>query len=341
MPRRNTPVLLLVAAAAAFTSVATAGCSSGAPQCTVGADCASGVCESNGQCGPVSTTHTDSGGPGSDSGMISTDGGGGDDASEDGGFGEDTGSPYMAADGGICVPTNDGTIAPGELPMQAGLHANFEFAENVTVDTEGVMNANGTYAWDLTGPFMPSATKPSTADHTVLVTTNSPTGQWFSSAFPDATYTSKLSDTATLLGIFEGTSVALQLLGVASPTSGSGQTELTYQTPIDVLVVPMKLGTSWTSNSIITGTAEGLVADYTEEYVSKVDEQGTLKVPYGTFNVLRVQTVLTRNDLGIVTVIRSFSWVAECFGSVASVTSQDDETTVDFTNAAEVQRLTP
>jgi hypothetical protein len=277
---------------------------------------------------------------------MSTDDGGssGDDSGSIGV--SDTGSPFPGVDGGLCVPNNDGTITRDEVPMLAGLHANFEFAENVTVNSAGVMNANGSYAWDLTGPFQPSATKPSTADHTVLVTTNDPTAQWFSSAFPGATYTTKLSDTATLLGIFQGTSSALQLLGVASPTSGNGQTELTYKTPIAVLALPMMLGSTWTTNSVVTGTAEGLVSDYTEEYVNKVDAQGTLKTPYGTFNVLRVQTTLTRNDLGIVQVIRSFSFVAECFGSIASLVSQTATAPaaappVNFTDASEVQRLTP
>jgi hypothetical protein len=300
------------------------------------------VCLSNGHCGPTSNGKTDSGtSSGSDSGLPEQDGDVASDAGTDLGFTTDTGSPFPGVDGGLCVPNDDGTITRSEVPMEAGLHANFEFAENVTVDTAGVMNADGTFTWDLTGPFMPSATKPTTADHTVLVTTDDPTGQWFSSAFPGATYTTKLSDTANLLGIFQGTNAALQLLGVVSPTSASPETELTYKTPVDVLAVPMMVGSTWTSNSIVTGQAEGLVSNYTEEYVSKVDGKGTLKTPYGTFDVLRVQTVLTRNDLGVVTVTRSFSWVAECFGPVAGATSQTDETQVNFTNASEVQRLTP
>jgi hypothetical protein len=331
----------IFASALAVAGFAPAGCSSSSPQCTVGADCASGVCESNGKCGPASNGHTDSGTIETDSGVVVGDDGG--SPGDDSGPVEvsDTGSPFPGVDGGLCVPDNNGIITRAEVPMLAGLHANFEFAENVTVNSAGVMNANGSYQWDLTGPFQPSATKPSTADHTVLVTTNDPTGQWFSSAFSGATYTTKLSDTATLLGIFQGASSALELLGVASPTSGNGSTELTYKTPIAVLSLPMMLGSTWTTNSVVTGTAEGLVSDYTEEYVNKVDAQGALTTPYGTFNVLRVQTVLTRNDLGVVTVIRSFSFVAECFGSIASLVSQDDETTVDFTNASEVQRLTP
>jgi hypothetical protein len=336
MLRRSAAVLLGSLASAV---VAAWGCSSSSPQCQVGADCASGVCESDGRCGPVTTTHVDSGVTVSDSGVMPGDDGGG--GGSDSPFNADTGSPFPGVDGGLCVPDDNGIITRDEVPMQAGLHANFEFAENVTVDSAGVMNANGSYTWDLTGPFQPSGTMPYDGDHTVLVTTDDPTGQWFSSAFPDATYTTKLSDTANLLGIFEATPSALQLLGVASPTSGSSQTELKYGTPIDAIAVPLMLGSSWTSNSIVTGTAEGLTVDYTEEYVNKVDAQGTLKIPYGTFDVLRIQTVLTRNDLGVVTVTRSFSFVAECFGSIASITSQTDETTVNFTNASQVQRLTP
>lgn len=338
MLRRHASVLL---GFVAITGLSPWGCSSSSPQCQVGADCASGVCESDGKCGPVSSTHADSGTAGSDGGLPGSDGGVGDDASDDAPFGDDTGSPFPGVDGGLCTPDNNGVITRDEVPMQAGLHANYEFAENVTVDSAGVMNANGSYSWDLTGPFQASGTMPYDADHTVLVTTNDPTGQWFSSAFTDATYTTKLSDTADLLGVFEASSSALELLGVVSPTSGNGQTELTYKTPIDAIAVPLMLGSSWTSNSVVTGTAEGLESDYTEEYVNKVDAQGTLKIPYGTFNVLRIQTVLTRNDLGVVTVTRSFSFVAECFGSVASITSQTDETTVNFTNASQVQRLTP
>lgn len=338
MLRRSASILLCLAASAGLVPW---GCSSSSPQCQVGADCASGICESNGKCGPVSTAHSDSGTTGSDGGAPGDDGGAGDAPDDSPVVVGDTGSPFPGVDGGLCVPDNNGVITRDEVPMQAGLHANFEFAENVTVDSAGVMNANGSFTWDLTGPFQPSGTMPHDGDHTVLVTTNNPTGQWFSSAFAGATYTTKLSDTANLLGVFEGTSSALQLLGVASPTSGNGQTELKYGTPIDAIAVPLMLGSTWTSNSVVTGTADGLTVDYTEEYVNKVDAQGTLKVPYGTFDVLRIQTVLTRNNLGVVTITRSFSFVAECFGSIASITSQTDETATNFTNASQVQRLTP
>lgn len=346
MLRRTAGILVCLVASAPWA------CSSNTPECSVGSDCASGVCESNGKCAPVSGTQTDSGATilpdgavvGSDGAILSGEsgsgGGDGSQSREDGssagdapGTPADTGSPPPGADGGLCVPNDDGTITRDEVPTQAGLHANFEFAENVTVDSAGSMIANGTYAWDLTGPY--------SGDHTVLVTTNDPTGQWFSSKFPGATYTTPLSDSSNLLGIFEASQTALSLIGVASPTSGNTQTELSYSPPAPFLGVPMTLGTTWSSNSQVTGTAEGLLSNYFEAYASKVDAQGTLKIPYGTFNVLRVHTMLTRTVGGVATVTQSLAWVAECFGTIASLTSQMDETQTNFTNAAQVMRLTP
>ena len=108
----------------------------------------------------------------------------------------------------------------------------------------------------------------------------------------------------------------------------------------------MQMGTSWTSTSTVTGTADGIAADYTEKYASVVDAQGSLKVPYGTFNVLRVQTTLTRTDGLVVETTQTMTFVAECFGPVAKLTSQT--TTAPqavpgnaFTSVAEAWRLAP
>jgi hypothetical protein len=40
-------------------------------------------------------------------------------------------------------------------------------------------------------------------------------------------------------------------------------------------------------------------------------------------------------------VVRSFLFVAECFGTVATITSQDNETNEQFDQASEVRRLAP
>jgi hypothetical protein len=306
-------------------------CSSADPACHVGADCASGACDSSGRCVPnPGGGGVDSGSPvGADAqvsegGGVATDGSSADSGGSSGG-GDDGSAP--------CQPNNDGTITREEVPMMAGLHANFMIAENVTMDTAGTTQPNGLRVWDFSASL--------SGDHKVLVTTDAPTGQWFSPQFTTATYTTKLSDTQPLLGVFQATSSALLLQGVVSPTSGTQQTALSYSPPANSLAVPLQLGTSWSSTSTVTGPADGVPSDYTELYSSKVDARGTLKLPYGTFQVLRVQTTLTRTIGVTVTVMRSLNFVTECFGPVATLSSQIDETNNEFTNVAEARRLTP
>lgn len=298
--------------------------SSSDTQCTVGADCASGVCESNGRCAPVSTTHADAGtNVPADAQVQEAQGG---DAPD-----EETGT---GTEGGVgCTPNHDGTITRDEVPMIAGLHANFVIAENVTVDSAGTTNPDGSRSWDFSGMLA--------GDHTAVTTTDAPQGQWFSSQFTTATYTTKLSDTSTLVGVFQATGQSLLLQGVVSPTSGTQQTEVSYMPAAEILGLPMSMGSSWSSTSTITGTDMGVQVLYTEKYASTVDAHGTLKVPYGTFDVLRVQTTLTRTVGAVVTVTQSLAFIAECFGPVATLTSQSDETKTEFTNAAEAQRLAP
>lgn len=238
-------------------------------------------------------------------------------------------------DGGSgCTPTHDGTITREEVPMIAGLHANFVIAENVTVDSAGTMNADGSRSWDFSGMLA--------GDHTVVTTTDAPAGQWFSPQFTTATYTTKLSDTSTLLGVFQAGGQSLLLQGVVSPTSGAQQTEVTYTPAAEILGFPMMMGSGWSSTSTIKGTDSGVDVLYTEKYASTVDAHGTVKVPYGTFqDVLRVQTTLTRTVGAVVTVTQSLTFLAECFGPVVTLTSQSDEQSTEFTNAAEAQRLAP
>jgi hypothetical protein len=299
-------------------------CSTANTECTVGADCASGVCESNGKCAPVSTTHHDGGVTVQTDAQVQEAQAG--DAPE-----QETGT---AGEGGIgCVPNHDGTITREEVPMIAGLHANFVIAENVAVDSAGTMNPDGSRSWDFSGMLA--------GDHTVVTTTDAPQGQWFSAQFTTATYTTKLSDTATLLGVFQAGGQSLLLQGVVSPTSGPQQTEVSYMPAAEILGFPMMMGSTWTSTSNVTGTDNGVQVIYTEKYASTVDAHGTLKVPYGTFDVLRVQTTLTRTVAGVPTVTQSLAFITECFGPVATLTSQSNETNTQFSNAAEAQRLTP
>ena len=324
---------------ASLAILAGGACSSSSPQCHVGADCASGACNSSGQCVPATTDGGDSGGGGVEAGKeAAVESGVEASPGDDGGSG--------------CKPNNDGTITRAEVPMIAGLHASFLIApaggsttETVTMNTAGTPQADGTVDWDFSGGL--------TGDHTVMITTDAPQGQWFSAQFAQATYTSLLSDTQTLLGGYQGTAAALLLQGVVSPTNAptSKENELTYTPAAEILAVPLQVGSTWTSTSTVSGILDGVtlvsgVSTYTEKYDSTVDARGSLKVPYGTFQVLRVQTTLTRT-VGIeVQTLQTMSFIAECFGPVAKLTSQT--TTAPqavpgdaFTTVAEAWRLSP
>lgn len=310
---RTAPALLLVVPLAAIA------CSVyDAPTCHVGADCISGVCNGDGTCAPAN---------------LGTGGGSGTSSSSTAGTGASSSGSTGSAGGPACLPNHDGIVSRDEVPLAAGYHANFRAAENAQVSTAGTMNGDGTRTWDLTVTF--------SGDHAEPLQTLDVASQWFGKDFPGASYAAKLSDTSDLLGIFTLTSTALELVGVASPSSGTTQTELHYTPAVTVLSFPVKSGATWMTATTITGLAQGIAAAYTEAYQSSVDATGTLKTPYASFDVLRVNTLLTRNVGGLITTTRTFTFVTDCFGSVASIVSNTDELVTEFTTAAEVSRLAP
>jgi hypothetical protein len=303
--------------------LAIAGCAAGGDlgaACRVGADCESGACD-DGVCVEASSSSTTSaGGAGGDGGGQATSSGGA------GGDGEGGDTP------GLCQPNLDGTIARDEYPVAVGISAKFMAALDVSWSTAGSM-VSGTRTWDMSGALA--------GDHLLLLETRALGGLWFEESFPGASYAIRLSDESDLLGVFEVTGDAVLLRGVVSPTDGLSRTELEYDPPVVVLSFPLTEGKTWSTTSTVSGLALGLYAYYTEQYDSQVDARGDAITPFSTFDVLRVRTVLTRTVNFVPTVTRSFAFVTECFGTIATVSSQAGESSVDFTNVAELKRLTP
>lgn len=303
-----------------------AGCAANSGrQCNAGADCASGVCTVEGRCLPV----------GSDAGPD----GAVPDASSDASIDppRDAGSGDAARDaafdaGGGCVPNRDGVVEASEVPLRAGLRATFLGATDVSFDTRGE-DMGGSRTWDLSGGFA--------GDRMVLVETRDPAGLWFADDFPGATYVTELSLEQDLLGVFEVTGDALLLRGVVSPDDGFTRTKLTYDPAVPVLDFPLSEGKTWSVSATVSGVALGAVTAYTERYDSAVDARGTLTTPFGSFEVLRVRTELTRTVGLLVTKVVSFAFVSECFGTVATLTGQDGDDGAELTELAEVRRLAP
>jgi hypothetical protein len=302
--------LTLVRPALAIVMTALAGCSSGAAPCRLGSDCASGVCRSDGTCAPPDVQ------PPADGGAV------------DGAGPANDAGPLPG-----CTPNRDGTITAKEVPLVAGLHATFRTATNVAVGTAGQAGPNGARAWDLSGALA--------GDHARSVDTLAMGGAWYAPSFAGASYASRLSDSSELLGVFEVGASALSLRGVVSPMDGVTKTNVAYTPSATLMQYPMKEGSKWTTTSTVQGTASGVASYYTEQYACEVDAHGTMKTPFGTFDVLRVRTTLTRTVGVVPTVTRSFAFVAECFGTVATIASLPNEPQVEFTLAAEVGRIAP
>lgn len=302
MSRSHTRWVLLLCSMIA-AGAACGGDGSGTP-CADDTDCPSRFCRADGTCAPV--TDLDAG----------------------------PGDAPIDTPSGVCVPDHDGSITVSELPLMAGKTATFRVAIDPTFDTAGSAAGGGARRWDLTGQL--------TNDADRAMSLVSPTGTWWAPTFPTATYAAALSAEADLLGVFEVQASQVLLLGVVSPSAGAFRTELAYDPPAKILALPITANGTWMTTSTVSGTAQGAIVAYTEQYASLVDQLGTMKTPYGEFPVVRVATDLTRSSLGTVVLTkRSFAWIAECFGSVATVSSQDFESSAEFNDPAEVRRLAP
>ena len=275
-------------------------------RCERDEQCASGFCRADGTCAPEGA-----------------DAGAGVDA--------DPAQPDGAT--GACAPDNDRIVSRDEVPLEAGRSARFRVALDATIDSAGTMMVDGTRRWALGQTLA--------GDADVDLTLLAPAGQWWAPEFPAATYAAPLSAESDLLGVFEVSATQVRLLGVVSPSAGLTRTELSYDPPVPVLQLPLTTTSRWMVSSTVSGLATGVLSVYSEDYTFAVDAVGALTTPYGEFPVLRVASDLERTVGVLTTPRRSFAFVAECFGTVATVVSQDFEDGREFTDAAEVRRLAP
>lgn len=318
-------------------------CGDEPPGCRAGSDCASGVCRSDRTCAPAED-RPDASDP-TDASEVPDAGEAVDAGTEpDAGEPVDAGGPVDAGepDAGeqpdasqpACVPNRDGVITRAEMPIAPGQHATFRVAQDVSFDTRGVPAAQGGWLWDLSGDF------PGDADQRTEVLAVE--ALWFAADYEGATYATPMAD--GLLAVFELTPTALLMRGMAS-TEPDGGTKLVYTPPVTVLSFPFKKGDSWTTAAAASGTYNGSsLAFIRHDYESTVDAAGELRTPLGPFPVLRVSTSLEQ----WVTYawmpanwLHSFAFVAECYGTVASITSQDKESNTEFADPSEIMRLAP
>ncbi len=326
--------------------------------CRVGADCASGVCRRDGTCGPEGGS---GGGVAMGGGTGGSTGGGAGGGSVGGGTGggatgggqSDGGTDAGATGGGAagCLPNDDGLIQRSEVFFQPGLRATFKISGPASFSTAGTSASDGGRQWDFTTALA--------GDTSRLVETKRLTGEWFESYYPDAGYVTELGQGSTLLGVFAATDNALYLQGVVSPTDTPATvTEVHYAPWVKVLQFPLQAGASWGTTATVSGKYKGFVIGNAqfltgwpfqeETYTSTVDRAGDALTPFSNFHTLRVRTVMVRSTRTYtvspwtpILTLRTYNWNTECFGTVATLSSTDNESSTEFTDAGEVRRLSP
>ena len=287
--------------------------------------------------GEGETARTDGSTDGPDGDVATPDGGtddGGATIVPDGDMGRDAGSTSA-----VCRPNNDGVITRAEIPLKTGQFATYKAALDVDgIDVVGqpLPDDPERRLWDLSGALP--------GDIKVVLEALDPSGRWFSEDFPLATYVARLGASGDLLGVFSLDEDAITIHGFASQQDGLSATDTRYEPGATVLAFPMELGSTWSSDVDVSGRLQGVYWSAFAEatYDSRVDARGILRTPFGEFDVLRVRTdfVQTVNFTPIVRRI-SYAFVTECFGTVAVINSMDNEDDPEFTEAAEVRRLSP
>ena len=324
------PAALTVALVALAVS-----CTGPAPACRVGADCASGVCLGDGTC-EAAGGGSGGGAAGGGAGGGAVDGGGGGAAGGAGGGAAGGSGGGTGGGAGGCLPDRDGVITRAEVQAAPGLHATYLVSGAAGFDTAGGALPDGGRSWGFTAPL--------SGDRAVLVETKPLAGQWFEADYPDAGWVAPLGQGTDLWGVYGNTADAVVLFGVASPTDGLARTRLVYSPPVEVLRFPLAQGAQWSTNASVSGWYNGTLLTWiqTDKYQSQVDRVGEAVTPFSTFGVLRVRTVLSREVNFVLTEVRrTFLFATECFGTVAAVTSTANESSTEFTQAAEVRRLAP
>ncbi|MEZ4300539.1 MAG: hypothetical protein R3B70_36690 [Polyangiaceae bacterium] len=238
-----------------------------------------------------------------------------------------------------CVPNLDGAIDADELTASIGVPASFLVSpkgELRDVNLKGTAGQDGAPVWDMAQDFA--------SDQQAFIEASSLKGKWYADSFPTGEFSAPADAAASLQAVYRHTEEALYLLGLASTEEDpkQGQTLLVYDTPIGLYQFPIEPGKQWVaSGSVQNGVAYGLPYAGKDIYEVEVGPTGKLELfDYIFEQVHRVKLhVVQEPAVGAAVSTRQSQFLFECFGEVARATSKPDETSDDFTQAAELRRL--
>ncbi len=238
-----------------------------------------------------------------------------------------------------CVPNLDGQLDADELREALGIPVSFLVSpagSTRTVDLAGQVNPDGDRRWDLS--------QAATNDQLARIEATALGDQWYAPEYPGGTFVAPADAAGTLFNVLNRDDSGLYLHGIASTqeSPAEGQTLLKYEQPVALYLFPLTPGKTWVSvGQARNSTVRGLPYAGTDTYETTVEARGQLALPDLTFDdAYQVHTrVVVAPAVGQSIRTRQVSYLFECFGEVARVTSQPEETDTFFTTAAEVRRL--
>ena len=220
----------------------------------------------------------------------------------------------------------------------------FEDADNIVVD---VGSAGENQEWSL----MQVINERSTFDQIFLA----PEDTRLSAEFPSANFAWSILGTndeeigeVELYEYFEVTPNTFSSLG-GGVYSSQLDTSLLFQGVEDIAPLPLTYNTTWTATEIDTSISFlGFSLITLDTTINTVDGWGTLTIPSGSFECLRVRAETQCREItqqgGMVINEQTsssiqYSWVSKDHLALAHVESQENETNLNFTNASVFERL--
>lgn len=246
----------------------------------------------------------------------------------------DTGLPVLT-----CLPNLDGQIDSAEMQAVIGIPATYFVSaegQQPAVDLQGAAQADGTTLWDFSSA--------ATSDTEVQLAAESLEGKWYADRFPNGDFVVAFDTQNTIQAVYRRTDQQFDLLGLASTeeSPAKGQTLMVYDEPIMLYQFPVKLGQQWIASSTVQeAMLNGLPYAGRDTYEVNVEALGDIKLPELTFRkVLLVRTRVTlQPSVGVSVTQQQLSFLFECYGEVARVTSPTGEQAQFFPQAESVRRL--
>ena len=250
-------------------------------------------------------------------------------------------APYAAGEVQklTCVPNLDGKIDANELTPSLDTPVRFLVSpagKDQSVDLVPKPFGTGKVRWDYSIDRKD--------DQVATIAASALKGKWYERSFPETAFVAPFDAAGRTEAIYSYDAQAISLLGLASkePNAPEGQTLLVYSAPVAIYRFPLVPGAAYTSiGEVRNAMLRGLPYAGRDIYEVKIDAVGQLDLPDLVFEqAIRVRTKVTVEPAaGAATTQIQVSFLFECFGEVARVTSKTGEKTDDFTTASEIRRF--